>query len=390
MKKNLVLIALVALVASAMVFAGGDKEDESAKAEGFKGSVKIGVLAPLTGTNAEYGKGFEVGTTMAVEEINAAGGAGGYKLVLDIKDSKGDSKESSDLARKFSDDESVLAVIGDFTSGACMANAPIFDAAGLVQLSPTASNPQYASMSDYAFSIMGRQDGEAPFFAKYIIQKYLQKDNIGIIYLNSDWGVSAYSEFKAEADRIGLNIAAAVNYVQDEKDFSSLITKLRAADPSVVIIMDQGAVPQVINQIRATGWDVQLASLGPGTSEQLINLTGENSEGLVISTPFFFDPEDPVLTAWKDEFVKRAGFEPTVHPACAYDTVYLLADAIERSGDNVTRQSIRDNLATGNVTGITGPLKFNPDGDITRVYMICGVENGEFVVLEGFDFASDN
>ncbi len=385
--KKIVVTFLVALLGFGLIFANG-AADQDAKSQGFKGVIKIGVLAPLTGTNAEYGVGFQVGGQMAVDKINAAGGVNGYKLSLVLKDSKGDQKESSDLARQLADDESICAIIGDFTSGCCMANAPIVDEAGIVQLSPTASNPKYASMSDWCFSIMGRQDGEAPFFARYILRKYMNVTKVGVIYINSDWGVSCIDNFRKEAKAVGLDIVTEVNYVQDEKDFSSLITKLRTAKPEVVLIMDQGAVPQVINQIRSSGWKVPITTLGPGTSEQLINLTKENSEGLLLSTPFFFDPANPVLTAWKDEFAKKAGFQPTVHPACAYDCVFLIADAIKRCGSQkITRKAIRDNLASGNYTGITGPLKFNPAGDITRVYMICAVENGRYVVKEGFDYS---
>ncbi len=385
MKKAIVLVLVLSLLSS-VVFAAGRTEEATDSSV-----IKLGVLAPLTGTNAEYGKGFEVGMQMAIDKINASGGVNGYTLELVVRDSKGDQKESSDLARQFADDSSIYAILGDFTSGCCMANAPIVDAAGLVQLSPTASNPDYAGMSDYTFSIMGRQDGEAPFFAKYIIQKYLGLNKVGVIYINSDWGASSYSNFKAEADRIGLNIVSSVSYVQDEKDFSSLITRLRAADPEVVLILDQGAVPQIINQIRGAGWNVQLATLGPGTSEQLLDLAGRNAEGLVLSTPFFFDEDDADLMAWRSEFVAKAGFEPTIHPVCAYDTVYLIAAAIEASGSNqITRQSIRDNLAKVSIDGVSGPLKFNPTGDLTREYMICAVENGKYVVKAGFDYAKNN
>jgi branched-chain amino acid transport system substrate-binding protein len=374
--------------------ANASSEAGSAASEGSgaadKGTIKLGVLAPLTGTNAEYGKGFEVGMNMAVDEINAKGGANGYKLELEIKDSKGDQKESSDLARQFADDQDIMAILGDFTSGCCMADASIVDEAEITLLSPTASNPQYAPMSDYCFSIMGLQSAEAPFAAKYLLQKYAGAKNVGVIYINSDWGTSAYQNFESTAKEIGLNIVAAVNYVQDEKDFSSMITKLQAANPDHVIIMDQGAVAQVINQIRGAGWDVPLAALGPGTSEQLIDQTGKNSEGLLITSPFFFDPKDATLTAWKDEFASKSGFEPTIHPACAYDCVYLIAKSIENIGDGkVTRQAIRDELAKIEYTGITGPIKFTENGDINRQYMICGVENGQYVVKEGFDYAKE-
>ena len=158
MKKVIALALSAVLALGCLAGCSGNSEPVAAGS-----TIKIGVLAPLTGTNAEYGKGFEVGTQMAVDRINAAGGINGRTLELEVKDSKGDQKESSDLCRMFADDQEVMAIIGDFASGACMANAPIVDEAGVVQLSPTASNPDYAGMSEYCFSIMGRQDGEAPF-----------------------------------------------------------------------------------------------------------------------------------------------------------------------------------------------------------------------------------
>lgn len=385
MKKVIALALSAVLGLGCLAGCSGNSEPVTAGS-----TIKIGVLAPLTGTNAEYGKGFEVGTQMAVDRINAAGGINGRTLELEVKDSKGDQKESSDLCRMFADDQEVMAIIGDFASGACMANAPIVDEAGVVQLSPTASNPDYAGMSDYCFSIMGRQDGEAPFYAKYILNRYMGVKKLGVIYINSDWGKSCFENFKAQCDVEGLEIVEAVNYVQDEKDFSSLITKLKAANPDVVCIMDQGAVPQVINQIRGSGWtDIPITTLGPGTSQQLIDLCGENAEGLLLTSPFFFDPDDADLVAWKDEFVQKAGFEPTIHPVCAYDCVNLLAEAIKACGDNVTRQNIRDNLAKVELEGVSGPLKFNEAGDITRQYLICGVENGQYVIKEDFEYSKD-
>lgn len=351
--------------------------------------IKIGVLAPLTGINAEYGKGFEIATKMAGDEINASGGINGKRIEFIVKDSKGDQKESSDLARQFVDNKEILAIIGDFTSGACMANAPIVDEGGIVQLSPTASNPEYASMSDYCFSIMGRQDGEAPFYARYVLKNYLGAKTLGVIYINSDWGKSAFDNFSNQAKKDGLEIVEAVNYVQDEKDFSSLITKIRAANPDTVCIMDQGAVPQIINQIRGVNYSIRITALGPGTSQQLIDLCGTNAENLLLTSPFFFDSNNEQLVRWKEEFVSRSGFEPTIHPVCAYDCVYLLAEAIKNCGENITRKNIRDNLANVELNGVSGPIKFNPDGDITRNYLICGVENGKYVIKEGFEYSKD-
>jgi branched-chain amino acid transport system substrate-binding protein len=379
-----VVCGLACGILTVALFAGGRTEAKGASA-GEK-VLKLGVLAPLTGTNAEYGKGFQVGMQMGVDRLNAAGGINGYTFELVIRDSKGDAKESSDLARQFADDPEIYAILGDFTSGACMANAPIVDEAGIVQLSPTASNPAYASLSPYCFSIMGRQDSEAPMYARYLYNKAGIR-SVGIIYINSDWGKSSFDNFSAEANRLGLKMPVVVNYVQDEKDFSSLITRLRSDRTiEMVLIMDQGAVPQVVNQIRGSGWDIPLATLGPGTSQQLLDLAGRNAENMLVSTPFFFDEGSTEQMNWKGEFVSKAGFEPTVHPVLAYDTISLIAEAVKLCGnEKVTRKAIRDNLEKISLVGVTGPIKFNPEGDVTRQYMICQAQTGKWVIISGFD-----
>jgi branched-chain amino acid transport system substrate-binding protein len=232
---------------------------------------------------------------------------------------------------------------------------------------------------------MGRQDSEAPMYARYLYNKAGIR-SVGIIYINSDWGKSSIDNFSEEANRLGLKMPVVVNYVQDEKDFSSLITRLRADRTiEMVLIMDQGAVPQVVNQIRGSGWDIPLATLGPGTSQQLLDLAGRNAENMLVSTPFFFDEGSAEQMNWKSEFVSKAGFEPTVHPVLAYDTITLIAEAIKLCGGNINRKAIRDNLEKVSLVGVSGPIKFNPEGDVTRQYMICQAQDGKWVIISGFD-----
>ena len=243
-------IGLALLAVTAGAFAAGPVK-----------TYKFGVMAPITGTNAEYGKGFKIATQMAVDEINAKGE---IKIELVVKDSKGDPKESADIARLFGDDASIMGIIGDFSSSSCMAAAPIVDEAGLVLVSPTASNPNYASMSKWAYSVMGRQDGEAPFFSTYLLKKFAGAKDIGVIWINSDWGKSSHDNLVAQAVKDGLNVVSDVNYIADEKDFSASIAKLRRGKPDHIIILDQGAVPTIINQIAQAGWkDVKITTPRP-------------------------------------------------------------------------------------------------------------------------------
>ena len=104
-------------------------------------TIHIALTAPITGDYAEYGNNFKRSVEMGIDEINAKGGVLGKKFVLSVGDSKGDPKESAILAQKWISDPTVLAQIGDFTSTCCLASQPIYNRAGMIQLSPTASPP---------------------------------------------------------------------------------------------------------------------------------------------------------------------------------------------------------------------------------------------------------
>ena len=365
---------------------GDDNGDEPAELR----VIQLGGLAPLTGGFTEFGQGFAAAWQMAIEDINAAGGTtNGFTFEITVEDSRSEPGESANLASRFAENPNIMAILGDFSSGACMAAAPIVDEAGIVMISPTASHPDFAPMSPFTFGIMGLQSGEAPWYARQIVQRYIGAETVAVIHLNTDWGVASFGFFEEEANEIGLEIVEVVSHAEEEMDFTALVARMRAADPDLVVILGQGTVADIINAIRGVGWDVDISALGPGTSAQILELAGANAEGLIVPTPFFFDPLNPELVEWSNRFVAITGFEPTVHPATAYDTMMLIARAVEMIGDGeVTRQAIRDNLAIiDDVVGITGHIRFNPTGDLFREYLIAGVVNGEWVLLEDFGFA---
>jgi branched-chain amino acid transport system substrate-binding protein len=151
--------------------------------------IHIALSAPITGNYAEYGQNFQRSVDLALEWINAAGGVNGRPLAVVVGDSKGDPKEAAALAQKFTSDKRIVASIGDFTSTACMAAQPIYERAGMVQLSPTASHPQFAPGSPFSFGIVGTQAGEGPFMARYAVEK-LGKKKIAVLYINNDWGIA--------------------------------------------------------------------------------------------------------------------------------------------------------------------------------------------------------
>ncbi|AZO93321.1 ABC transporter substrate-binding protein [Halocella sp. SP3-1] len=346
--------------------------------------VKIGLSAPITGNYAEYGENFRYSAQMAVEKINAEGGIRGRKVELVIMDSKGDPREAATIAQRFVENKEIVAEIGDFTSTACLASAPIYERNGMVQLSPTASHPDYAPAGHYMFGIVGTQDAEGPFNVEYIAQEYMGLDSVAVIYINNDWGVVTKDRFVESAKEKGLEVTTSQPFFEGERDYNAVLTKIRETNPDGIYIAAMyNEASLITRQIDNLGWDVEMLAPSSVFSDNFIDLAGGSAEGLATNTFFALNDPTPKVQAFIAEFKERADREPNLHAACAYDATLMLAEAIERAGFD--RAAIRDELAnTQDFVGVTGKLVFTEQGDIVRKYKIMVVEDNEWVIKEDY------
>lgn len=373
MKKVLIMLSLClfAVISSTVWGAASD-------------SIKVGLSAPITGNYAEFGENFRYAVQMAADQINAAGGIRGKKLEIVVNDSKGDPREAALIAQKFVQDRSILAEIGDFTSTSCLAAAPIYERNGMVQLSPTSSHPDFAKSGKYMFGIVGTQEAEGPFNLQYLAQDYLKLKSTAIIYINNDWGVVTKDKFANAAKEFGLKVTMEQPFFEAEKDYNAVLTKIRATNPEGIYIAAMyNETSLIARQIRKMGWDVKKYAPSSVFSDNLLKLGGEAVEGLVTNTFFALSDPDPAVQGFIKEFQKRAGRNPNLHAACAYDSALILAEAIKKAGFD--RKTIRETLAqTKNFPGITGSITFTPDGDVIRKYKVLVVENGQWVVKKDY------
>lgn len=364
--------------------------DEPKNTESSNGTIKFGLIAPLNGSNAEFGTTYQTAVEMAVDEINENGGVNGYQLAVEVYDSQGDASKSVDVCRKLCDDPEIIAILGDYSSSCCMANAPIVEEAGILMCSGGASNPAYCVINDYCFSVNGREDVEAPYFCKYLISKYLGCEKLGVLWVNNDYGKGSMEIFEQEAAACGVEIVANESYVDGEADYSSIIAKVRSAEPDTLLILDSSSsVAQILNQVAQSGWDVQVANLGAGVSTQIIELAGSNANGLLTTGPFYHDENNEELMAWFAEFEARAGYVCEFQGPVMRDATYMLAEAIEACGDDITRQNVRDNFAKLSFDGFTGHIQFEEDGSVARSYYIFQIEDGKWVEKAGLDYANE-
>lgn len=346
--------------------------------------IKIGLSAPITGNYAEYGENFRYSALMAADKINSEGGIQGHKLEVIVMDSKGDPREAATIAQKFVENQDIVGVIGDFTSTASLAAAPIYERNGLVQLSPTSSHPDFAPSGNYMFGIVGTQDAEGPFNVKYIAQKYMELESVAVVYINNDWGVVTRDRFVEAAGKNGLKVNTTQSFFEGERDFNAVLTKIRQTKPEGIFIAAMyNEASLITRQIKKLGWQVKLLAPSSVFSDNFLSLAGDSAEGLATNTFFALNDPDPKVQAFIEDFKERAGREPNLHAATAYDATLMLAEAIKKAGFD--RTAIRNELAnTDDFVGVTGKIEFTERGDVERKYKIMVVENGQWVIKKDY------
>lgn len=364
----------IALFLSVPAFAGGAREADD--------SIHIALSAPITGDWSEFGINFRRSVELAIEEINEAGGVLGRPVRVSVGDTQGNPQQAATLAQQWTSDRSIVAQIGPFASGPAMAMQPIFDSAGMVQLSPTASHTEYAGGSPWSFGIVGTQAGEGPFNADYAYNRIGMR-NIAILHINNDWGIDTAEFFTRAFEGLGGSITRTEFYFEGESDFTAVLATLRESGADGLFIAsfyNDGAAINI--QRDRLGWDVPV--IGPTSlySPQLIALGGSSVEGLYTGTGFFTPDPDPAVRQYVSAFEQRFNAQPNFHAALAYDSMKLLADAIERAGSTES-DAIRAALAaTSEFPGLTGSITFTPAGDAVKGYRMLQIRNGEFVVYE--------
>lgn len=389
MKGRKIISGMLALGMVATVLSGCSKGSQPAAKESGEDVIKFAVASPVTGDSAEYGVHFNTGAQIAADQINANGGINGKKIVLETFDSKNDAKEATEVARLIAQDKEILATIGDFSSTCCMATAPIYEENKLVQLSPSAGLIDFPRVGPYNFSITGVQADDGPFLVNRVIHETMKAGSYAMVYTNNDFGLNMLKYMNEEAEALGLTVTDTEAVASGEKDYTAIVSKMRQTSPEVVIIVaSYNEVANCVKQIRQVGWDVPVVISGSALTDQLVDLLGEEVNGIYSNIAFVPSDEDPTTKEFTEEFTSRAEIPPSFHSVSTYDAVYLLAESAKKCGDDLNRDTLRDALASfEGFEGLLGPIAFTEEGAVHRGYKVVQYQDGVLTAVSDYMLA---
>lgn len=345
--------------------------------------IKIAVAAPQTGDNSEYGIGFANAAELMAESWNANGGINGKTISIVKFDDKNSPEEGVSVANKIVSEGDIPVVIGHFASGVCLAAAPIYQENKIIEISPSASHPDYSGVGDFIFRNNTVINTEASASVDIAVND-LGKSNIGIISIKTDWGVSTAEIVKniVESEFPNASVVAHEEVIEGSDDYRPAISKLNDANAEVVICVGMyNLVAPVARQYKEVNPEIEIVGFSNAYSQQLIELGGEGVEGVAFPVIFFSQSEDEKVSEFVNSFKEKYGSEPSALTAQAYDSVGIFLKAVEKVGLE-DQDAIRDEIAALEYDGVTGYTKFDENGDVQKSFTKVIVRDGKFELLK--------
>lgn len=389
MKKFIALTLSACLTIGALAGCGSSSSSSSDSTDQASGGnvIKIGVFEPQTGENGGGGLQEVYGIRYA-NQVYPTVEIGGTEYTIELVevDNKSDKTEAVTAAQKLVS-EGVVGILGSYGSGVSIAAGDIFAEAGIPAIGCSCTNPQVTSGNDWYFRVCFIDPFQGTVMANYAIQNGYESAAI-ITQLGDDYSSGLGSYFKSAFEELGGTIVAEEQFQTNQSDFKAILTNIKAANPDIIFAPSSiTTAPLIIKQAREMGITSVIAAGDTWENATIIENAGADAEGIVLST--FYDEAAPAndeaasfLTGFK-EYLTSIG-EPDVIPAVSalgYDAYLTLVQAIKDAG-STDPAAVRDALVNVQVTGVTGDIKFDENGDADKsLAFIKTVKDGQFQFL---------
>jgi branched-chain amino acid transport system substrate-binding protein len=376
-------IALLLLALSTACTGASAADTRLAQGGEANGDVVIAVVWPWQALRqVRYGDGLD----LAVAELNAAGGIRGRRVTLRREDDSGSVDVGRLIAQRLANDPRVVAVVGHLQSYVTIPAAAIYDEAGVLLVSPAATDPaltargyQHVVRTTFTDKDVGRHMADVAAARGF--------KRIAIYYMRNTYGRGLSNAFEERAGNVGVNVIARQSYDPtdqvSEQTFSATLRDWQLLAPDALFIA--GEVPSagtLVAAVRKLGLTMPILGGDAMSSPELLATAGNAADGAIVASAFHPDEPDPAVQTFVKAFRARYTAIPDVGSALGYDAIRILGHALQTAK---TTAPVDIAAALHGVTdwrGVTGAVSFAPNGDRMRAHVVTTiVRNGQFQYL---------
>ena len=352
---------------------------------------KIGAIGPATGGAAVYGLAVKNGADLAIKEINAADGINGYQVEYNFQDDECDNEKSVNAYNTLKD-WGMQMLVGTTTSGCCIAVAAESSNDNMFQITPSGSSVDCIKGNDNVYQVCFTDPNQGIAAAQYIGGNAVAS-KVAVIYDSSDvYSSGIYEKFAAEAANQSFEIVSAEAFTADNKtDFSVQLQKAKDAGAELVFLpIYYTEASLILTQANSMGFTPKFFGCdGLDGILNVENFDASLAEGVMLLTPFAADAQDDATKSFVSAYEAAYGETPNQFAADAYDAVYIVKAAVEKSGatpaDSIS--DICDKLKTAmadiSVDGLTGEaMSWDEDGAVNKAPKAMQIVNGNYSLIQ--------
>ncbi|MCY4754984.1 ABC transporter substrate-binding protein [Pelomonas aquatica] len=356
--------------------------------------IRLGVAEALSGGAAQYGQSIRNGFQLAADEINAAGGINGSKLVLVVEDEQGKKEEAINAFKKLIFQDRVLMLFGPTLSNSAQAADPIAQAAKTVVFGTSNTADGITAIGDHVFRNSVTEADVLPVTLSTAVKK-LGIRKVAVLYGNDDvFTKSGYDNFKKALEAQKIAVTTTETFAKGDVDFKAQLTKIKASAPDALVLsalIAEGA--PIMVQARQLGLNLPVIGGNGMNSVKVFDLAKGASDGLWIGSPWSIENQTKENGAFIVAYTKQHKAAPDQFAAQAYDAMYIAAQALKKvklSGDLAKdRAALRDALPAVKWAGATGGFSFRraldragkPAGyDAEQTAIVSVTKNGRYAI----------
>jgi branched-chain amino acid transport system substrate-binding protein len=367
---------------------------------GAADEVRIGIVSPMTGPNAKFGQAQKNAVTMAVEDVNNAGGVksmGGAKIRLVFGDTRGEADTGVTETERLIAREKVHALIGAFQSGVGFPSSAVAERHQV----PWMTFGTFDKITERGFKYVFRAHANDTMKARTLIDGLVALGKRGgsiksavILAENTDWGKSVSEKQKNFLEKAGVKVHFVENYPYQSADLTSLIVKAKAVSPDLIVADSYlGDALLITRQMFEQELRPAVYAAGGGGHVQpdFLKGAGKLSEGILNATMWdaAVGKNVPWIAKENDRHVARFGAPFTEDSAGYYQLFYIIVDALERAKTSDAK-ALRDAIAATNITDINHKamllpykaIKFDETGqNQLATAMVVQTQGGKFRLL---------
>lgn len=352
MKSFKILSMLVAVVMLLAACGGGGAT---------KGELKVAILAPLSGPVPTFGEMTRDGALLAIEEWNAKGGVLGMTIVPIVEDSQCTPDPAVNAANKVINQDGVHYIIGEVCSKASIPVSEIANAAKVLQISPTSTNPsvtvdQNGVTKQYIYRACFIDPFQGKVGAKFAYENLGARKAFVMVDQANDYVKGLAESFKASFIELGGEIVGEASYTANDTDFSAILAQIDEADPDIVYLPDYY---NIVNLVTAQAKDkgITVPFMG-GDGWDSADLDLKSADGGYFTNHYSPDSQAPLAVSFRAAFEKKYGKTPDALAALAYDATNLLLTAIQQAGvDDPTK--VAETLNGITFEAVSGTISFD-------------------------------